>query len=174
MDLSDIIYIICLALGIFAPIFQSRAKKKALEKTQRKPQSHPADEEYMPSPQDVYADNADEEYYDELPEEQPQVMTSLDDIFRALREGRPLVQAQVEQPIVIEKKLPDVLPHESLKRESTKLPEEGIKATTTSIMQDEISDSGVYADEPDAIAFDSENIDWRQAVVTSEILNRKY
>ena len=76
MDLSDIIYIICLALGIFAPIFQSRAKKKALEKTQRKPQSHPADEEYMPSPQDVYADNADEEYYDELPEEQPQVMTT--------------------------------------------------------------------------------------------------
>lgn len=174
MDLSDIIYIICLALGIFAPIFQQREKKKSLEKEQRKQQSHPADEEYMPSPQDVFADNDEDEYYDELPEEQPQVITSLDDIFRALREGRQLMQ-----PSVAKKPLAEEEPLEVVEKKEVKsiddMPQEGVSVTTVdAIMQNEISDNDIYATDSGEFVFDKETVDWRQAVVANEILNRKY
>ena len=54
------------------------------------------------------------------------------------------------------------------------LPEEGVSVFGTS-HEDEIDDSSVYQDrESDSPDEETDAIDWRQAVITTEILNRKY
>lgn len=177
MDLSDIIYIICLALGIFGSIGQYKDKKKANQKEQRKQQQQSVDEDCTSSSRDVFADDEDE-YYDEDTSTESQAVPSLDDIFRALREGRPL-EKPAPKPIPLTTPLPSpyIVPGVEDKDShaaSHILPEEGIKAVSSEMTSNEISDSGVYDDETDVAVYDRENIDWRQAVVTNEILNRKY
>ena len=54
------------------------------------------------------------------------------------------------------------------------LPEEGVSGFGTA-HEDEIDDSSVYQDrESDSPDEETDAIDWRQAVITTEILNRKY
>lgn len=170
MDLSDIIYIICLALGIFLPILQNKEKKKAQEEAARKQKQQTANEEYTPSPQDLYAEDLDEEPYDELPEKQPVVITSLDDIFKALREGKPLVSPTPQPRQAVEEPVAAA----TQKNRPYNLPQEGIRSTANTLAENEISDNGIYEEEPNGTIFDKDAVDWRQAVVASEILNRKY
>lgn len=173
MDLSDIIYIICLALGIFLPLLQRKEKEKATKKQQGKPTPHPVNEEYTSPQQDMYADNEEDEYYDEQPDEQPVVITSLDDIFRALREGKPLAPPKPQTVPAVKEEPIDVVPQKVASTPFGNLPQEGIRSTTN-IIENEISDNGIYTDETETAVFNKETVDWRQAVVASEILNRKY
>lgn len=170
MDLSDIIYIICLAFGVLGSVFQYKEKKKAAQNEQRKQQASPADEEYIPSPQDVYADNDEEEYY----EEQPREIATLDDIFRALREGRPLAQVVAPEPPAVERTPVEPFIEQRPDETVTSTIKPTIQPVQGEITNDEISDNGIYTDDTASTLFDREGIDWQQAVVTSEILNRKY
>lgn len=158
MDFLDIlIYIVFGAIGIFSSINNSKAKKRAenKQKTQPKPGNS-----VTPVEDVVEEDVAD--YEQPTP-----VEVSLDDIFKALREGRPLEVGRKKKPVV------KPAPVETVTKVSKPI-EEGISVTRNNdLIKNEISDKGIY-DEDNEAAIDVERIDWRQAVITSEILNRKY
>ena len=118
-----------------------------------------------PRPTEVVTE--DDEMYD-AEETMPEDTVTLDEIFRALREGRPLETVRRERPQV------EPAPITEIPQPSTPI-EEGISVTRNSYMvQDEISDKGIYNQDDNDTAFAIENVDWRQAVITNEILNKKY
>ncbi|MBR5843880.1 MAG: hypothetical protein IKY75_04780 [Bacteroidaceae bacterium] len=151
MDYLDIIlYIVFAIIGIFSSINSTKAKKRAENKRKT-----------VPVPAQAVVEEDDEAEYDQpVPE-----VVSLDDIFRALREGRPL--ETVRKETLVEEHTPIQQPVVPI--------EEGIRVTRDEdFAQNEISDRGIYTDDESVEAFSVENVDWRQAVITSEILNRKY
>jgi hypothetical protein len=162
MDFLDIlIYIVFGAIGIFSSINNSKAKKQAASKRKEQP---PVTREAVPTHADeVTKDEAKEVVESPIPE----VMVSLDDIFKALREGRPLEVGRRKPPVA------KPAPIEKVTKESKPI-EEGISVTRNNdLIKNEISDKGIY-DDDNEVALDVDRIDWRQAVITSEILNRKY
>lgn len=159
MDYLDIIlYIVFAIIGIFSSINSTRVKKQAEKRRQTQPT---AGREVASVPTEVVTVEDDMAEYDQSESEE----ISLDDIFRALREGRPLEEVRKSAPIVEPQPvLTPVLPVE-----------EGVRVThNDDFAQNEISDRGVYTDDDSGEVFSAENVDWRQAVITSEILNRKY
>ena len=162
MDYLDFLFYIVLGvIGIFSSINTSKAKKQATDN--RKVQS-PARQEAKPAPAE---DMAEDDTMPEIESTIPEVSVSLDDIFKALRERRPLEIGR--------KKTPTVQPQPVITEpKTTPTIEEGISVTRNKdLTKDEISDRGVY-EEDNEVALNMENIDWRQAVITSEILNKKY
>ena len=160
MDYLDIIlYIVFAIIGIFSSINSTKVKKQA-EKRQKTVPVPSRPEAPMP------IDEEDEEAcVSEYESSTPDVVT-LDDIFKALREGIPLDAVRKETPIV-EPEPKDDAPAEHA--------EEGVSVTQgNNFTENEISDNGIYTDQDSGEAFSVEGVDWRQAVITSEILNRKY
>ena len=159
MDYLDIIlYIVFAIIGIFSSINSTKFKKQAEKK--QKPSPIPSRRE-APLPME---EEVEEEYVSEYEPSVPEVVT-LDDIFKALREGRPLETVRKEAPVV--EPIPEAKP--------VVLAEEGVSVTRgNNFAENEISDKGIYTDDDSGEAFSVESVDWRQAVITSEILNRKY
>lgn len=164
MDFSDIIfYIVLSAIGILSSTVSQKTKKKAEEAKQRKVQQS-SGRGVEPVPMEVVPETTPAK---ETDYSTPDVLVSLDDIFKALREQVPLESVIVqettpEEEIVIEEPTPEPA-------------EEAVRVTFESdLTQNEISDSEINTDEERNVTFAIENVDWRQAVIASEILNRKY
>ena len=159
MDYLDIIlYIVFAIIGIFSSINSTQFKKRAENKRKTAPMQGRGVE---PVPVSVVDEENDEAEYDQPVSEE----VSLDDIFRALREGRSLEEVRKPAPVIEPQpvSIPDVTV------------EEGVRVThDEDFAQNEISDRGVYTEDDRSEVISAENVDWRQAVITSEILNRKY
>lgn len=180
MDFSDIIfYIVLFIIGIISTSIQNNAKKKAEEIERRKQQSGAGNTDSTGQPTDVYA-TPDDEYYTEdddfeeaVPHKSGDVVVTLDDIFRALRQGTPLTPTPA--PVQARPMQPTTAPTQPSTPSHTVEPrgmiEEGISVTKNDISNSEISDKNIY---DETSTFDLKNIDWKQAVITSEILKRKY
>ena len=165
MDYLDIIiYIVFAAIGIFSSLGTQKRKKQTVNKQSQAPQArgndtHHVPVEVMPDQDDMY----------EVEESTAKEVVTLDDIFRALREGRPLESIHREEVIT------EPTPEEEIEQPAVVAYEEGISVTRNKdVVQDEISDEGIYNPDDNDMAFAIENIDWRQAVITNEILNKKY
>lgn len=159
MDYLDIIlYIVFAIIGIFSSINSSRVKKQTEKRRQTQPAAGRGE---VSAPAEVVAPEDDMVEYDQPTSEE----MSLDDIFKALREGIPLEKVRKVEPVV--EPQPVLSPIEPV--------EEGMRVTPNeNFVNDEISDRGVYTEDDRSEVFSAENVDWRQAVITSEILNRKY
>ena len=181
MDFSDIIfYIVLFIIGIISTSIQNNAKKKAEEIERRKQQSGAGNTDSTGQPTDVYA-TPDDKYYTEedddfeeaVPHKSGDVVVTLDDIFRALRQGTPLTPTPA--PVQARPMQPTTAPTQPSTPSHTVEPrgmiEEGISVTKNDISNSEISDKNIY---DETSTFDLKNIDWKQAVITSEILKRKY
>lgn len=171
MDLSDILfYIVIGGISIFSYISQQKAKKQA-EEIERKGTLQPDDVQ----DKSVYGDLSEDED-DENEVLQTEVVIenpTLDDIFRALREKRPLtpiqprmvkVEPQTPQPVAAKPAAVEVNINELIEKE-------GRRSTTDDVTRTAISDKEVYDNDT---AVDLTDIDWRKAVIAAEILNRKY
>lgn len=175
MDFSDILFYIVLgAIGIFSSFSQKAAQKKAKEIEHRKAQQRTAVEEKQASEATVSPVDDREEYYEEESdeswnEETPQELPTLEEIFRALREGRSIEKptpTPVVTPVVEAPQVEAVVPTQPLYVEGER--------AVNDITLGEITDEGIYQEDDNSNVFDSTRIDWRQAVITSEILTRKY
>lgn len=187
MDLSDIIFYIVFAIvGILGSTIQNKGKKKAAKTPQKREENNTTDERNIPSPQEEYIeentfdDDMEDDYIDdEIEEVEPRsVEHTLDEIFRALREGTPLTPNTPSQPLPQEN---EIVTQQQESAEFTQPPiminNEGEPAILH-ISGDEISDSNIYSDmdnnDADDTRFNPQEVDWRQAVITHEILTRKY
>ena len=106
------------------------------------------------------------------PEQEPDVIATLDEIFKALREGRPLNTPPTEPtpaPVVTETPQPQV----AITTPVSTVVDEGIRVTANDVSKDEINDKNIYDSEGQG-TFSASDVDWQQAVITSEILTRKY
>ena len=170
MEFSDIITVIVLGvISILTSIIQSKAKGKETPKPVRKaPQSTKSDDE-VPETRYIVPETEEESF---APEEEPEEeFTSLEEIFRALREGRePELQPR---PRTVVEEVPIIEHHEVEEPPKTHQFVEGERATNE-ISTGEISDEAIYDGEETSEQYDMSRVDWQQAVVTSEILNRKY
>ena len=181
MDFSDIIfYIVLSAIGIFSSIIPKKAKKRPTETPQRPvlTEDRPYDNKntFGPTPKDDAEDEESdgiETAFDTLERDesgrQQQGEVTLDEIFRALRENRPLQPTPVAKPSVkvVEPQPTPVVKPVILHNK------EGERATAD-IVTEENQESRIYNEYESNDAIDFDNIDWRQAVITSEILQRKY
>lgn len=163
MDLSDILfYIVIGAIGIFSYISQQKAKKQAEEIERRKQQQSAQD-----NVQEISI--LHEKDYEKHTTENQQEPT-LDDIFRALRERRPIPVAQKQKEISLTTSTsvdPVVKPIINLPQE------EGQRAISEELTRHAITDENIYDNDlPEQE--NTQEIDWRQAVISAEILNRKY
>lgn len=174
MDLSDIIfYIVFAIIGIFSTVAQNKGKKKTEKATHPKPENNTQDESNMPSP---YIEYTEQESLDNTMDEEDEVSPehTLEEIFRALREGTPLVTKKTSQttttPVISE-----ISQDKTTMTPTTSTPTfiEGERAIND-ISGNEISDHNIYDNESSLEHFNPETTDWRQAVITSEILSRKY
>ncbi len=183
MDLSDIIfYIVFAIIGIFSTVAQNKGKKKSEKQPHPRHEINPQDESNIPLPEVEYTeyDNMEDDLIegdtDEPIEERQHTSPeyTLEEIFRALREGTPLTPKERVEPVTEEK----VTQHSDENQSST--PQltthtyiEGERAITD-ISGDEISDNNIYNNSNTESLFNTQEVDWKQAVITSEILTRKY
>lgn len=176
MDFIDIIFYIVLAvIGIFSTFIQKKAEKKAKEiEKQQRPNSDAGDAN-APAPFDIWGDDDEVGRESEMEKaEGEERELSLDDIFEMLRKGTP---SEPEQKPVPPQRVPEPQPAprviEQPRARMVPVTPAAPISKVSALAQSEISDIGVY-DENEAVAFDIDNVDWRQAIITNEILNRKY
>ena len=163
MDLSDILfYIVIGAIGIFSYVSQRKAKKQA-EEIERRKRQQPAQRcagefDIYPKYRKIDGEEYAEKNTDLRPMDGTQQEPMLDDIFRALRERRPISPVQKQK---VKQPAPFLMQ------------EEGKRAISEDLTKQSITDENIY----NAEHSESENasgIDWRQAIISAEILNRKY
>ncbi len=194
MDLIDIIIYIVLCFFGFVSTFITKKKPQA---TQNTPPPHQENGDINEDgPPYSYEIEDEEAGYEDILIEEPRSLTeepaatqpaqpasssmpplTLDEIFRALREGRPPTPPQpapATQPVTAPRPQVVATTTEPIQpitpRQEMKKPSEITKKTE---IENEISDTGVY-DEEAAPAFDIEQVNWQQAIITQEILSRKY
>ena len=169
MDFSDILYyIVLIAIGIFGSIGSKKSKKKAEDAARSKRRQPPARGVVPPMQEEA----PKEEEWIEEPKQEPDVIATLDEIFKALREGRPLNTPPTEPtpaPVVTETPQPQV----AITTPVSTVVDEGIRVTANDVSKDEINDKNIYDSEGQG-TFSASDVDWQQAVITSEILTRKY
>ena len=178
MDFSDIIfYIVFAIIGIFSTVAQNKGKKKTETARRPMPENKTYDESNQPSPYAEYTEKEtieqDDSAIDNSDENTP--IHSLEDIFRALREGTPLVIEKTPQ-----KPFEDKSSYDTINEQNNTTPQpttptfvEG-ESAINDISGNEISDNTIYDGVNSDENFNPQTIDWQQAVITSEILNRKY
>lgn len=181
MDFSDIIFYIVLgAIGILSSIKPQKAKKtptKAPQKPATSEDKPDKDKNIFETFFEEIEKKEEEDAFEPLfgnkediekQESKPQqdAIPTLDDIFRALREKRPLQPTPAVKPKeVVAEPQPTPVVKQQIKADE-------VKPTMPDIASEEIQDSNFTYDYNNEI--DLDNIDWRQAVITSEILQRKY
>ncbi len=170
MDISDILYYIVIGgIAIFGYISQQRAKSKAEEMERRKREQAAAQEVEMIQGEDSRYEDDEADVIVEQPEASP--VPSLEDIFKALRERSPLpeVKPRPVEPVVVEQ------PRQVVSMPSMLPSQEGMRVTAGDIASSAIDDKNIYNDAENSGASGVvKSIDWRQAVIATEILNRKY
>ena len=181
MDFSDIIfYIVLSAIGILSSIIPKKAKKTPIEKPQRPVLGEDGSFDNKNTFDPTWGENDEKEEsgrIDTAPNTRDKAETSrqqpgevtLDEIFRALRENRPLQPVPVVKPqvkVVEPQPTPVVKPVILHNKEGER--------ATADIATEENQESRIYNEYEPGYEMDFNNIDWRQAVITSEILQRKY
>lgn len=182
MDLSDILfYIVIGAIGIFSFASQRKAQKQAEEIKRRKQQQSAQHEEPNVLIYDTqeYNTTHEKDYEKHQSPAETQQELSLEEIFKALRERRTIpvpqekptsqVSSTTEKPVAKTQPTPVVKTKPIISTPQ----EEGQRAISDELAQHAITDENIYNNE----LHDNEGttcIDWRQAIIFSEILNRKY
>lgn len=154
MDNSEIIiFIVVFVVAIINAFGKATRSKKA----SRKPQTAVRPEIRKPAPEMETAGREPEQW-----------IPTLSDLLGGLTQQVAAKPADRQEPVVEKKTMVTSSPAVQ------ELPEEGVSVFGTS-QEDEIDDSSVYQDrESDSPDEETDAIDWRQAVITTEILNRKY
>ena len=166
MDLQDILFYIVIGfIGIISYLSQRKAKKQAEEIERRRrqqPEPMPEDVPAMPYPDETPSTTPRYE------ESAPQEELTLDEIFKALRERKPLTTTRQTQPAA-----------------TTSRPVTPLQAPTTS-EKAPVEENMVHSIKQDTEPITTQtintekhnqkrlSINWREAFIASEILNRKY
>lgn len=184
MDLSDIIfYIVFAIIGIFSTAAQNKGKKKSEKKPQPRHEINTQDESNTPLPEVEYTEysSEDNELLETVEKEIPTEETThtpaeytLEEIFQALREGTPLKPKKKVEPIEVEISTTASQENQSpTSQPFTPTYIEGERAISD-ISGNEITDDNIYDNSQAESRFNTQEVDWKQAVITSEILTRKY
>lgn len=184
MDLSDIIfYIVFAIIGIFSTAAQNKGKKKSEKKPQPRHEINTQDESNTPLPEVEYTEysSEDNELLETVEKEIPTEETThtpaeytLEEIFQALREGTPLKPKKKVEPIEVEISTTTSQENQSpTPQPVTPTYIEGERAISD-ISGNEITDDNIYDNSQAESRFNTQEVDWKQAVITSEILTRKY
>lgn len=173
MDFSEIIIAIIVGLVILAINSSGSKKKQATKNQSGRPHNH------VPEPREYTRQKTEESIWD-IP--QP---LSLDDIFAELRKAKEETERANEDyiPRSPQKKKP-VVPRKPVKeRREPAIPEPLPQNITTPASTQAVAETPRPATQPlkyeettdeQHASIDIQDVDWRKAVIVSEILNRKY
>lgn len=170
MDLQDILFYIVIGfVGIISYLSQRKAKKQAeeIERRRRQQQETTSGDTLVTDHREVEPPVTTHQ------EAMPQEELSLDEIFKALRERKPLPAKPVKPQIQeISGTAPPTPPIQTVKPSATVQVRAQVRGSKPE--QASSKETNTMPTNTEKHTYGHKSINWREAFIASEILNRKY